>query len=242
MIQQPKSGHFRIPYTQRCRVWRGGVCVTGVTCNISDIGVYVTLEDVPEVGERLELELPLPDGGQPVQVEGDVTWRNVDEPQRVTSLPPGCGVRFASLLPGDERRIQAIVQEYKDRVPPGIGAAVPESGAVRVPYIQRCRTVVGGTERSAVLCNLSVLGVYVTLDDPLPCVGERVEVAFRLPGDESPLKARCTVVWLNAKDPRKVDGLAPGCGLRFDLLSLEDRARVEQIVSEYSRPVSGPAR
>jgi hypothetical protein len=237
-IQQPRSGDLRIPYTQRCQVWRDGASEAGVTCNISDTGMYLTLNEIPEVAGRIELSFPLPDQGQPVQAEGVVTWQNVDEPQRLSCLPPGCDVRFTSLSPADDRRLKTLVAAYKDRVPPGIGAAVPQSGAVRVPYIQRCRLALGGIERWGVVCNLSVLGVYVTMEEPLLRIDSRVALSFRLPGDPRAFKARCRVVWLNTKDPHKVESLAPGCGLQFDLLSSEDRSRIERIVADYNRPVT----
>jgi uncharacterized protein (TIGR02266 family) len=241
MIEQPHSGHLRIPYTQRCQVWRtSGEAAAAVTCNVSDLGVYLTMDEIPDLGERLELFFPLPGGGQPVQAEGVVAWQNLDEPQRLTSVPPGCGVRFTSLSPADDERLKALVREYSDRIPPGIGASVPESGAVRVPCIQRCRIAVDGADRWGVVCNLSVLGVYVTLEEPLLPLNEHVDLSFQLPGEARALRSRCTVMWLNTGDPIKMDSLAPGCGLQFDLLSSDDRSRLERIVADHGRPIAGP--
>jgi uncharacterized protein (TIGR02266 family) len=213
-------------------MWRGGTALSGVLCNISTLGVYVTLDDVPAVGETVEISFVLPGGDQPVDAEGVVTWQNLEEPQRVECLPPGCGVRFTSLSPADHARIEALVLENKDRNPPGIGATLPKSGFVRVPFIQRCRVAIDGVPRSGVVCNLSLLGVYVTLD-PLPEIGRRVQLSFLLPGDPRSFQSPCTVMWLNAKDPQKMDSLAPGCGLRFDMLLPEERRRIERVVADY---------
>src|SRR5947207_13279793 len=70
MLAQPHSGFTRIPYTQLCRLTRGDRPMDGLVCNISVLGVYVTLDPVPEVGETVALSFALPGGGPRVQARG----------------------------------------------------------------------------------------------------------------------------------------------------------------------------
>jgi Tfp pilus assembly protein PilZ len=232
MLNQPHSSFTRIPYTQRCRVQRGERSYDGVLCNISVLGVYLTLDDIPEVGAEVRLSFPLPGSADPIDVAAVVSWQNLEEPATAASLPAGCGLRFLVMSPDDRGRIERLVADHKDRLPFGIGAATPQSGYVRVPFIQRSKIVDAGTVRSAVVCNISTLGAYVTID-PIPPRDSVVEVAFLLPGDPRTFRCRATVAWQNPLLPQKVDSLAPGCGLRFDDVPHVDRLRLERVVRDY---------
>jgi PilZ domain len=240
MLKQPQSSFARIPYAQRCRLWRGGRVQDGVLCNVSLLGVYVTLEDIPAVGEEVRLSFPLPaDEGGPIEAAAVVTWRTREEPPKASGLPSGCGLRFVSLRPRESARLRAVIDEYGDGLPYGIGAEVPHSAYVRVPYVQRGKLTEGAATRAAVVCNLSTLGAYVSVD-PLPARDARVEIAFLLPGDAQTFRGRATVTWQNPEGSPRVDSLAPGCGLRFDDLSHEDRMRLSRVVRDY-RAGSAPA-
>ncbi len=232
MLPQPFTGFTRIPYAQRCRVRRGRERMTGVLCNISVLGAYATLDIIPKPGELVEIAFPLPRTQQWVRTQARVIWQNLEEPRKANGLPPGCGMRFESLSPADETLIAALVEECKKRVPMALGASTPKSGFVRVPYIQRCRIEHDGKTRAAVVCNLSVIGVYVTIDPLLP-EGARIKISFLLPGDPRSFRALATVRWLNPEDPQKVDSLAPGCGLRFDDLPEDETRRLERVVFDY---------
>jgi hypothetical protein len=233
MLNQPHSGFHRIPYAQRCRVTRGGVGTEAHLCNVSVLGVYLTLDPIPAVGEKLHVSFTLPGGGDPVEASGPVTWQNLDEDaDRVQMLPPGCGISFEDLKPADRERIERLVVEHRAGLPLGIGAAPPRSGFVRVPYLQRCQIMVGGRPRVAIVCNVSALGAYVALDE-LPEMGALVTVSFMLPRDARRFVSAAVVAWRNPGEDPKVDRIPPGVGLRFiDLLS-EERARVEKLVLQY---------
>jgi Tfp pilus assembly protein PilZ len=232
MLNQPHSSFSRIPYTQRCRLWRGDEVQDGVLCNISTLGVYLTLDDVPEVGEEVRLSFPLPGADAPIEAVSIVTWQNLEEPVTTESLPRGCGLRFELVNPIDRARIRSVIDEHKDRLPFGIGAITPQSGYTRVPYVQHCALTEAGQTRSAVVCNISTLGVYVTVD-PIPEPGATVQIAFLLPGDSRTFTCRATVTWQNLEQAQSMDSLAPGCGLRFDDLAHGDRLRVERVVRAY---------
>ena len=232
MLNQPHSGFNRIPYAQRCRVARGTATADGVVCNISVVGLYLTMDPIPAVGETLRISFALPGGGDPVEATGLVTWQNTEEPERVEMLPPGCGVRFQSLAPADHQRIERLVNEHRAALPLGVGAEQPRSGFVRVPYLRRCQLMIGGRPHVGVVCNVSALGAYVALD-VLPEVGALATVSFMLPRETRRFVSAAVVAWRNPPESPKVDRIPPGCGLRFIDLLAEERARVEKLVLQY---------
>jgi len=232
MLNQPRTGFTRIPYAQRCRLTRGGTSADGVLCNVSVLGIYVTIDPLPPVGETLEVSFTLPGGGEPITAPGVVTWQNPEEPGLAKMLPPGCGIRFESLRPQDRERIERLVSEYKGALPMGVGAAQPFTGFVRVPYLRRCQIMVESRPLLGVVCNVSAVGLYAALDE-IPEEGERVEVSFMLPRESRRFLATAEVVWRNPLDALRLDRMPPGCGLRFVSLPAADRARIERLVLEY---------
>lgn len=232
MLNQPHTGFTRIPYAQRCRVDRGETSVEGVLCNVSVLGVYITMLPLPSVGDAVRISFSLPGGGEPVVAGGVVTWQNPEEPGLAKMLPPGCGIRFESLTREDHERIERLVSEHKASLPLGVGAAQPNTGFVRVPYLRRCQLMVGERPLVGVVCNVSALGVYVALDE-IPEANARVEISFMLPRESRRFAAVAEVAWQNPADAVRLDRMPPGCGLRFVSLPPEDRARIERLVLQY---------
>jgi uncharacterized protein (TIGR02266 family) len=207
-------------------VRRRGQALDGVICNISELGVYVAFPEPPDLGEVLDIEISVPGIDHPLRTPATVMWRNADQSPNADDLPPGCGLRFDA-LPSDEQMLLAdVVSEYLAHAP---ASAKP---GPRVPYVQWCDFTYGGSTQAAVVCNLSELGVYVTVD-PVPASGERVTVAFRLPGESHLFEAEGTVTWQNIDEPAQLDGVPPGCGLRFDELPVAERARLRDVVERY---------
>ncbi len=115
----------------------------------------------------------------------------------------------------------------------------PQSGQLRVPFVRRCHleTLRGRVE--VVLCNLSVEGAYAAAE-PIPLIGDVVQLRFELPGSELPVQVEAEVCWRNSAQHHKVHSLPPGCGLRFLTLSALDQSRIEAYVRSYREP--GPSR
>jgi Tfp pilus assembly protein PilZ len=227
----------RIPYVRRCLLRRVDRRVEAVLCNLSVLGVYLTFlrplpEAIPAAGEEVGITFLLPDDPTPVEAEAAVTWQNLEEPQDVDGLPVGCGLRFTALNPDDHQRIEELVRDYRHSARPRAAAPPPHSGLIRIPYVQPCLLVGADAAWEGVLCNLSLLGVYVAVD-PIPPRGESLHLFFKAPGAEQPLDAPCEVVWENPQEPGVAEALPPGCGLRFGQISPPVRERVEQLVLDY---------
>ena len=231
-VDPQRASFRRIPLIARGSLGRGGATEDALICNLSVLGVYVTAEHVPEEGERVALRFLPPDGQGALECEAEVTWSNPEPPEHVDSLPPGCGLRFASMAPSELVRLEALIRDYRNAVTPLIAPTPPHSGFTRIPYVQPCRLTTETGATRAVVCNLSTLGVYVAVD-PIPPFESRVRLSFALPQHSAPLTAECLVAWVNPDEPMEVESLPTGCGLRFVELPEEWRLRIERLVEEY---------
>lgn len=100
----------------------------------------------------------------------------------------------------------------------------------RVALVRKCQlTFEDGRACSAFLVNLSVVGVYVAMDEAPP-LGARLSCRFSFPGNSTEVQAGCVVVWLNPRQQHPVHSLPPGIGLKFDEISEGDRARIAAFV------------
>lgn len=111
-ISQPFSGAKRVPFVQSCVLTARGSDTGGMIRNISVLGVYLDVDPIPRVGERLRLRFEVPDGTDALDVQAEVAWRNSPNRHKVPTLPPGCGLRFVGLPDHDHQRIEALVRSF----------------------------------------------------------------------------------------------------------------------------------
>lgn len=234
MYRRPQSGYHRVPFVQICGVDSGGFRRRALICNLSVLGAYIHDDRPPAIGSDLTITFRLPDDGALVLAEASVTWVNDDPAASVTALPRGFGARFTSVAPDDVRRIAGLVAAFvaapREQAQAGVG--VPHTGKVRIPFIAACELEGEGGPARGSVCNLSTLGIYAALDR-IPEVGERGRVRFPIPGRARPLSARVTVAWSNPEFDSRMLALPPGCGLRFEDLTVFDEAVLTQLVEEY---------
>lgn len=117
----------------------------------------------------------------------------------------------------------------------------PHSGFVRVPFVQTCVVTARGRAERGMVCNLSMLGVYVHLENR-PEEGEEVDLSFDLPDGGSRFEAAAVVTWVNDTPAESASALPSGCGLRFSSVAPVDLRRVAAIVSAFQhepRPLWG---
>jgi hypothetical protein len=108
----------------------------------------------------------------------------------------------------------------------------PSTGFIRVPYEPPCLLTGPNGEQEGRLSNISVKGVYVTVD-PIPNVGEMLRISFNLPDDEKPVETDVEVAWRNTERDRKVLRLPLGCGIHFLSLGPYDRERIAAFVDSH---------
>ena len=115
MLNQPHTGVWRIPFVQRCDLETGRGPIEGLVCNLGTRGAYVSLDDVPELRERVRISFPFPGTDLRLSVEAEVAWRNSRQALLAKALPPGCGLKFVTLSPTDEGRIRELVRVYRSQ-------------------------------------------------------------------------------------------------------------------------------
>jgi hypothetical protein len=117
----------------------------------------------------------------------------------------------------------------------------------RVPFVRPCSLLLDdGLQASACLVNLSVLGAYVSHEDPfasaarlpplppdLPRLGQLVRVQFVLQEGGTAVAIDGRVSWLNPRQQHPVHSLPPGFGLQFQPLPEPVRAAVETAVNAW---------
>ncbi len=115
-IEQPFTGRVRVPFITPCTLaGRFGVR-HGSVCNLSTLGAYVAIDEIPARGTRGSITFHLPGDGQDLTTDFKVTWQNPDLPNRVHALPPGCGLLFESLGVREEKLLAAFVNDYLQTV------------------------------------------------------------------------------------------------------------------------------
>jgi hypothetical protein len=232
-LPQPRpqeSLRARVPYVARCEIRLPGGVLPGLIYDLSPFGCFVHVEPPPQ-GE-FDLVFALPDGGPPVVATVSVTWVRIHPPESAAAQPIGCGVRFVLVPPADRRRIETMVDAFHRAKSKLQGTEAPNSQAARVPLLAPCRlsgefgVAVGRT------CNLSIFGIYAAVE-PIPPAGAPVQVELWLPRREAPLARRGIVTWRNAAPPTWERPFPPGCGVRFEDLSLREVRFLSSLVDEY---------
>jgi Tfp pilus assembly protein PilZ len=243
VYRQPHSGFSRVPFVQSCTVSWDGVATECLVCNISILGVYLHLEAPLERRREVTLRFQLADEGPEIEAAAVVTWVNEVPPEGATGLPRGCGLRFQRVDPADLRRIAALVAAYiaAPHEQAGAGVGQPFTGRLRIPFITACTLAGRFGIRHASLCNLSVLGVYVALED-MPAMGAHGRISFHLPGASEEFRADVRVCWQNPEFPARAHALPPGCGLCFENLEPRQEELLRTLVSDYQRALAGAAR
>jgi hypothetical protein len=137
-LMQPKTREVRVPFVRRCRLeFEDGRTGTAFLVNINVNGAYVARDDLrpapgaprneaaeadlPRLGQRLRCVFQLPGYDRDVTVGAAVSWVNPRQQHPVHGLPPGFGLSFHTLEPGDREAITSLVEDYLDRHPSARG-------------------------------------------------------------------------------------------------------------------------
>jgi hypothetical protein len=116
----------------------------------------------------------------------------------------------------------------------------PASGVRRIACTELCDVGRESDGRHGIVWNVSVLGVYVAIDTPIPTLSEILRLSFTLPADPARIVCHARVAWRNLPSAFKgcgasAAGLPPGCGFAFVDLSAADHARIETRVAASRR-------
>ena len=78
----------------------------GFSENISEGGLFIATQSPPEIGEKIEVTIPLLDGTQSVCVEGIVRWHR----SMTNGMPAGCGVQFIDISESAAAALEEVVR------------------------------------------------------------------------------------------------------------------------------------
>ena len=115
-VGQPFTAKVRIPFIAACTLTGRFGTRRGSVCNLSVVGVYVALGEIPAPGTRGRITFRLPRSESEFATDFKVTWQNPDVPNRMLALPPGCGLHFENLGAREEELLSDIVNEYQHAI------------------------------------------------------------------------------------------------------------------------------
>jgi Tfp pilus assembly protein PilZ len=227
-----QGSSVRVPFVHGCLLTTRSRTRGGLVCNLSEQGVYVTLDEpLPERGDHVHVLVQLPGESPLLEVDTVVTWQNRAPASGADSLPAGIGLRFVSLSPVYKERVDGLVQSHQNAAAQnGLApSSMPHAGPRRVQCVQRCSFSSRTGQVETLLCNISRLGAYVTID-PVPALGEAVSIAFDAPADGGRFTLSAVVAWRNPPERKGEDPRAPGCGIRFVDLSKDDERQLQSLL------------
>ena len=82
---------------------------TEFTSNINEGGMFVEMDDPPELGTQVQLQFRLPGQTEPVQVEGRIAWTSDGK----DDSPGGVGIEFQNLSADVRETINSIVRQLR---------------------------------------------------------------------------------------------------------------------------------
>jgi uncharacterized protein (TIGR02266 family) len=77
----------------------------GFSENISEGGIFISTESPPDVGDAVEVDIPMIDGSQTVSIKGIVRWHRF----MADGNASGCGVQFTEIPDGAERHLENMI-------------------------------------------------------------------------------------------------------------------------------------
>ena len=102
--QDPRRREPRIEARIRVDYRSDDTFLYAYTSNVSSLGIFLRTNFPPEPGTRLWLVFDAQEGGDAIEIEGEVAWVN---PLRVDrdDTSPGMGVRFLDIAPELRQRL-----------------------------------------------------------------------------------------------------------------------------------------
>lgn len=190
-------------------------------------GMFIATDHLVPVGERVRLVLHVPGNRPAVKAVGEVV-RVVEEARG--GKPPGLGIRFVDLDPGEEETIRDYIGLRVRHDHP------PENGERRrYPRIERLvklRFKALDSTGTSLARDISSGGMFVQTHEPLP-MGCKVQVSMIHPVHLYKLELVGTVVRVDEPDPARPHSMA-GVGLSFEGIDEETRAQLDEFLRDFA--------
>jgi uncharacterized protein (TIGR02266 family) len=97
----------------------GGFFASKRVTNISRGGLFVQSADPLPLHAEVELALTLPDTGATILATGRVVWTH-DIAKGSARIPPGSGIKFVDMAPGDKELLEACIEKLGASATPSV--------------------------------------------------------------------------------------------------------------------------
>ena len=101
-----RRSHHRHPVRLDVNYRRGESYLFSRVENLSELGIFIVSEEPFDKQTRLELRFLPPEGGEAIEITGEVVWVE----RGTAGRQPGMGVRFINPSPQVRQRIQALIR------------------------------------------------------------------------------------------------------------------------------------
>jgi type IV pilus assembly protein PilZ len=110
--KKDRRGHPRTPIKLEVEYQRINTFFQDYACNISKGGMFIRTRKPLPVGTRFELKLVIPDLAKPLEINGQVRWRDTQDDVALNPEKryPGMGIRFVYETDGDRQQVEIIVE------------------------------------------------------------------------------------------------------------------------------------
>ena len=106
---QDRRRHDRVPLKIPVDYTSVDAFFSEFSANINEGGMFVEIEEPPELGTVVQLQFSLPGGEQDVQVEGRIAWISDGKDESVA----GVGIEFQNLRPDVCETINSVVRRLR---------------------------------------------------------------------------------------------------------------------------------
>ncbi|NOZ87071.1 MAG: Hsp70 family protein [Deltaproteobacteria bacterium] len=109
-----KRRFARIPLKRKIKIIAESYeeALEAMSKNISEGGLFIVSEKLPEMGTKLEVEFSLQDGERILTARSEVVWLKKKEDIASPDESTGFGLKFIELTPGDREEIKALVEKF----------------------------------------------------------------------------------------------------------------------------------
>ncbi len=109
---------IRVPLVRRASLVVAGRTEEVFAIDVGLSGVFVERAVPLAPDERVEVQFYLPDNEIPITARCRVAfWRGEPTPGESQGLPPGAGLEFVEMAPGDRERLREYLSDYYRREP-----------------------------------------------------------------------------------------------------------------------------
>ncbi len=217
-----RRAYARLAYPVKVDLKIAGQSISLLARDISRGGIFLFTTFVVDVDSKVGVVLHPPDGGEPLELAGEVV-RLVEAPQEEGGGLQGIGVQWGTLSPANERRLDQLMHQLLWGGSGGDRRAHPRLAAMLNIV---CRT---DQDINALVRDISQGGMLMTVHRPI-ALGSEVEVQVDVPPAPSvSLRARVR------RCERPKNQIPFSIGLEFDIQSEQVRDALHVLIKQLAR-------